>query len=100
MPGTPEACAYAMPTGTSMVVMTMPATTSCLSQDGSYRRRVSSPGSQRIQPVWVVCAAWRAMRPGSVTLLLPAALFHSAEELPGRRRHRIAFDLAPHLPYM
>src|SRR5215471_8254822 len=66
IPGTPEASAYAMPTGTSMVVMTRPATRSYRSQDDSYRRRVFNPGSQCIQPVRFACIAWRAMRPGSV----------------------------------
>src|SRR6516165_1625473 len=56
MPGTPDAWAYAMPTGTSMVVMTRPATRSCRSQRASYRRIVFSPGNQRIQPVSFTCA--------------------------------------------
>ena len=40
-----------MPTGTSIVVMTRPATMSCRSQDGWYWRSVRTPGTQRIQPV-------------------------------------------------
>src|SRR5690349_21561170 len=40
-----------MPTGTSIVVSTSPATTSCRSQLTSYCRSVTSPGSQRIQPI-------------------------------------------------
>src|SRR5215470_9396474 len=56
MPGTPDAWAYAMPTGTSIVVMTRPATRSCRSQRASYWRIVFSPGSQRIQPVSFTCA--------------------------------------------
>src|SRR5215472_9840511 len=64
MPGTPDAWAYAMPTGTSMVVMTRPATRSCRSQRASYWRIVFSPGSQRIQPVSFTCAiAIRCKRP-------------------------------------
>jgi len=47
MPGNPDACAYAMPTGTSIVVMTRPATMSCRSHDESYERSVANPGSQR-----------------------------------------------------
>src|SRR5262245_60094471 len=46
MPGTPEASAYAMPTGTSIVVMTRPATRSSRSQAALYSRRTVSPGSQ------------------------------------------------------
>ena len=65
MPGTPDASAYAMPTGTSMVVMTRPATMSCRSQEGSYRRSVFNPGSQRIQPAPAASLAGRAMRPRS-----------------------------------
>ena len=48
--GTPEATAYAMPTGTSMAVSTMPATRSSRSQSRSYSRSVQTPGSQRLQP--------------------------------------------------
>src|SRR5262245_59422812 len=48
MPGNPDASAYAMPTGTSIVVITRPATMSWRSQEGSYRRRTSSPGTQRV----------------------------------------------------
>src|SRR4029453_11069237 len=47
MPGTPEASAYAMPTGTSIVVMTRPATRSSRSQEAWYSRRTVRPGSQR-----------------------------------------------------
>src|SRR6185436_12331096 len=50
MPGTPEATAYAIPTGTSIVVSTRPAIRSCGSQAASYRPRICSPGSQRLQP--------------------------------------------------
>ena len=63
MPGTPDASAYAMPTGTSMVVMTRPATMSCRNQEGSYRRSVFNPGSQRVHPA--VSLAGRSMRPRS-----------------------------------
>src|SRR5215471_6159232 len=53
-----------MPTGTSMVVMTTPATTSCRSQDDSYRTRVVSPGSHCFQPARFAstgprCARWK-----------------------------------------
>src|SRR6476469_145879 len=54
-----------MPTGTSMVVMTKPATRSWRSQDDLYRRSVIKPGSQRIQPVRSVPVASCAMRPGT-----------------------------------
>jgi hypothetical protein len=35
MPGTPDATAYAMPTGTSIVASTNPATMSCRNQAAS-----------------------------------------------------------------
>src|SRR5262245_24704742 len=47
IPGTPEASAYAIPTGTSIVVMTRPAMRSSRSQDALYSRRTVRPGSQR-----------------------------------------------------
>src|SRR5262245_36277292 len=53
-----------MPTGTSMVVSTMPAATSFRSQAGSYWRRVVRPGTQRSRPVWLALGS-RAIRPGS-----------------------------------
>src|SRR5262245_45500676 len=53
-----------MPTGTSIVVNTRPATTSLGSQLRSYRRSVCSPGSQRVQPD-VSDVSGRARRPGS-----------------------------------
>ena len=65
MPGTPDASAYAMPTGTSMVVITRPATRSSRSQDGLYSRKAVNPGSQRIQPFRFACVTSRTMRPGS-----------------------------------
>ncbi|WP_302848514.1 hypothetical protein [Variovorax sp. OV700] len=40
-----------MPTGTSIVVSTSPATMSCRSQATWYSRSVRSPGSQRLHPV-------------------------------------------------
>src|ERR1700746_2361383 len=49
-----------------MVVMTSPATRSCRSQDNSYWRNVTNPGSQRIKPVRLACFEGRAMRPGSL----------------------------------
>src|SRR5579871_6333448 len=49
MPGTPDATAYAIPTGTSIVANTIPATTSCTSHARWYSRSVTTPGSQRIQ---------------------------------------------------
>src|SRR5678815_344735 len=51
MPGTPEATAYAIPTGTNMVVSTRPAIRSCGSQAASYRLSICNPGNQRFQPV-------------------------------------------------
>ena len=51
MPGTPAASAYAIPTGTSIVVSTRPATTSCRNHATWYSRSVRSPGSHRSQPV-------------------------------------------------
>ena len=47
MPGTPDASAYAMPTGTSIVVSTRPATTSWRNQGHSYDLATRRPGSQR-----------------------------------------------------
>src|SRR6478735_10804309 len=49
MPGRPDATAYAMPTGTSIVVRTKPAATSFGSQAAWYRRSTSSPGTHRSQ---------------------------------------------------
>jgi len=48
-----------------MVVITKPATMSCRSQDDSYRRSISNPGTQRIQPVRVCDSTGRMM--GSAT---------------------------------
>ena len=54
-----------MPTGTSMVVSTSPATMSCGNQATWHSRKVWSPGSQRIQPVWSATRWGGAMCPGS-----------------------------------
>src|SRR5215471_8418287 len=96
MPGTPEAWAYAMPTGTSMVVITMPATASCLSHDAWYRRSVCSPGTHRSQLRWFAGAASRAMRPGSITKTDIAALSHGATKSPGRSAHGTSHDFPAH----
>src|SRR5262245_21704417 len=64
IPGIPDASAYAMPTGTSMVVMTRPATRSFRSQDGWYSRRVTRPGTQRIQFGRFAGSATRLISPG------------------------------------
>src|SRR5262245_23447111 len=65
IPGSPDASAYAMPTGTSIVVMTRPATTSRPSQDDSYERSVWSPGNQRVTPARSACNCRRWIRPRS-----------------------------------
>src|SRR6516164_8325445 len=54
IPGTPEASAYAMPTGTSMVVITRPASRSCRSQDDLYPAKTANPGSHLLQGASVV----------------------------------------------
>ena len=51
MPGIPDASAYAMPTGTSIVVMTRPATMSLRNHEDWYPRSVCNAGIQRVQPV-------------------------------------------------
>src|SRR4029453_15948898 len=50
IPGTPEATAYAIPTGTSIVVSTRPAVGSCGSQAASDRLGYGGRGGQRFQP--------------------------------------------------
>ena len=56
MPGTPDASAYAMPTGTSIVVSTSPATISWRSQARWYDRITRRPGSQRSHEPPPFCA--------------------------------------------
>jgi len=56
MPGKPDATAYAIPTGTSIVASTSPATTSCRNHTGLYRLRIRSPGNQFAQ--LLRCVIW------------------------------------------
>src|SRR4029434_9198226 len=70
MPGTPDASAYAIPAGTSIVVNTKPASTSFGSHAVEWWSSIRAPGSQRCQPDGGV-ATGRARRPGSGCVALP-----------------------------
>src|SRR4029453_12740079 len=82
MPGTPDATAYAIPTGTSIVVSTRPAITSFGSQAASYRLSTCNPGSQRFK-AFTACPSEvlldvlvRIVRFPVATALLPLRQFH------------------------
>src|SRR5215510_5410684 len=81
MPGRPDACAYAIPTGTSIAASTSPVKISCESHAASYRRRVSTPGSH-----WIACFTSRPRVPRrSGTLSVSGQI----EQLKGRMTSRV-----------